>query len=142
MRGKHETLSRVSCASVLETMDECLLEDLLAILEGPLYHNRQCHCQHLLELAKHITEWKTLAPWLGFEATAVEDLDRNRFDEEGKRQAMLRRWKEVNGCMATYGHLATLLVKSDRRNLAELVLKLSKKGKQVRVSFASHLHSV
>jgi hypothetical protein len=108
--------------------ETALLEDLLAVLEGPFYHSRPCHHHHLLELAQRITEWKTLAPWLGFEATAVEDLDRNRFDEEGKRQAMLRLWKEANGCMATYGHLATLLVQSGRRNLAEFVLNLSKNG--------------
>ena len=117
----------LSCSRI--RMEEtALLGDLLAVLEGPFYLSRPCHHHHLLELAQNITEWKTLAPWLGFEATAVEDLDRNRFDEEGKRQAMLRLWKEANGCLATYGHLATLLVNSGRRNLAEFVLNLSKNG--------------
>ena len=109
------------------------LEDLLVALEqeGPFNLNRQCHKQHLLELAQQITEWKTLAPWLGFEATVVEDMDRgNRFDEEGKRQTMLRLWKENNSPMgmATYGNLATIFFKSGRINLASTTVKLSKNG--------------
>ena len=116
----------------MEEWEEDCLEDLIGALEGPFPSlDHVCHHQHLLELAPRITEWKTVAFWLGFERTAVEDLDCKRYDGEGKRQEMLYDWKQVNGSDATYRELAGLMMKCGRKNLAESVVKLSNKGRVV-----------
>ena len=112
-----------------EVAIEEAMKQLLRSIEGPFpLLDEEVHLQHLLELSQIITEWKTVAYWLGFHQTAVEDLECAKFDNEGKRQEMLRKWKQVNGSGATYRRLATLMLLSRRKNLAESVIKCSKAG--------------
>lgn len=95
--------------------------------KGPFMRLDQvCHDTHLLILAKHIGEWRSVARWLGFNKTVIEDLDRS--EGEGKRQEMLLQWKERNGSNATYRRLAKIMMNCERRLLAEDVVILSTKG--------------
>jgi hypothetical protein len=96
-------------------------------MEGPFPSlDYVCDGLHLLQVAKKLTQWRTFAPWLGFESACVEALDRNDFDEEGTRQQMLTIWKQRRGPMATYRALAEVLLKTGRTDLAEIVLEFSK----------------
>jgi hypothetical protein len=113
------------------------LEDLLTHMEGPFPSlDYVCDGLHLLQVAKKLTQWRTFAPWLGFESACVEALDRNDFDEEGTRQQMLTIWKQRRGPMATYRALAEVLLKTGRTDLAEIVLEFSKVPQKVTSSLS------
>ena len=105
------------------------LEDLCGVLGGS-FPRLDCvfDKHHLLEVAKKLTQWRTLAPWLDFDAATVEGLDYYHSDEEGTRQQMLLLWKQAKGCGATYRALAEVLLRAERRELAERVLECSRKG--------------
>lgn len=103
------------------------LEDLLASLGGnfpSLCYT--CADEHLLEVAKRLSQWRNVAPWLGFSTSCIEGLEYNKFDEEGKKQQMLTLWKQREGHDATYRTLAAVLLKASRKDLAEAVLQYAK----------------
>ena len=84
---------------------------------------RPCSKEHLLEIAKRLTNWRNAAPWLGLDPASVETWDYDgHLNEEGKRQKMLTEWKQRKGCEATYEALANVLLKVDRTDLAEELL--------------------
>ena len=102
------------------------------LVEGPFpFLDTVCDNEHLLEVAQCLSQWKTFAPWLGFETTAVEDLEIRPLDQEGKRQHMFMIWKRAKGSEATYLALAEACLKSNRQDMAEKVLKYSKKGESM-----------
>lgn len=103
------------------------LEDLLTYLGEPfpsLYS--VCTDDHVLEVAKKLSQWRNVARWLGFKPSCIEALERNQFDEEGKKIQMLTTWKQREGHDATYHTLASVLLKAARTDLAETVLQFSK----------------
>ena len=112
-------------------MADILLEELLCTLGDTFpYLDQVLHQQHILELAPSVTDWDAVAPWLGFEATAVEDLENRVWSTERKRQEMLRQWKQMNGPEATYRRLASALLHCvpPRKELAERVVRCAKQG--------------
>lgn len=108
------------------TEDKCV-EDLLAGLGGsfPFVYST-CADEHLLEVAKPLSQWRNVARWLGFSISCIAALEHSKFDEEGKKQQMLALWKQREGHNATYRALAAALLKASRTDLAETVLQYSR----------------
>lgn len=108
-------------------MSEFSLDDLLEKTGGP-FPSLYCLCMnnHLLEVGRKLGQWRSVAPWLGFDLAAVEALEHNHYDDEGRRQLMLTMWKQRKGCEATYQALAAALLKTGRTDLAEEVVGYSK----------------
>lgn len=104
--------------------------ELKTLLKNGHYPRVDCVCDDnsLLNVAKNLKEWRTAAFHLfSFDRSAVvlEDLKGTHFDDEGKRQLMLQKWADEEGTDATYGALATILLKVGQRSLAERLLRWS-----------------
>ena len=86
-----------------------------------------CSEKHLWEVAKKLGQWRLVAPLLDFSDADVAGWEHDsRHDEEGRRQIMLTKWRQRAGRAATYETLAEVLLKAERTDLAELLLKLLK----------------
>ena len=105
-----------------------LLDSILPFLGDGPFPCLGCVCNddHILEVAKRLTQWRNAALRFGFDRATVEDLINNDWDEEGTRQQMLLRWKQEKGSEATYGALAEVLLKLRQRSLAERAVTFSK----------------
>ena len=94
-------------------------------------------------LAKEMTEWKDLAPYLGLKRAEIHEIAEDyacRFRLQ-KREA-LRKWKEKHGRAATYRSLITILCEEGRADLADLLktflLTPTRKQAKSVVSASSH----
>ena len=78
--------------------------------------------KHLVEIARHLTEWEELAPYLDVDEAAVVEI---RKDNTGayrqQKIAFLRRWKEICGDRATYHALKKAAETIGMKNLATFV---------------------
>ena len=54
----------------------------------------------------------------------IEDIDKDGKDQNDKRRMLLDRWKERNGCDATYGAMISAMMKEQKRDEAEKVCRL------------------
>ena len=52
------------------------------------------------------------------------DIDRDGYDQQDKRQRLLRMWKTRNGSDATYGALIRPMLKERKKDEAESICKL------------------
>ena len=73
----------------------------------------------------HITEWKSVAPFLGL-CEVDESCIVNKYKDDVKMQniAMLRKWKETFGHCATYRALVKTLWECEKVSLVEKVCSL------------------
>ena len=68
--------------------------------------NQPCLEEHLAEIAKSITEWREISPFLGLtEAEEHEILGSAPHSVLSQKIAMLRLWKKKKGKAATYNQL-------------------------------------
>lgn len=83
--------------------------------------NLDCPCtpEHRNDIARQITNWKALAPFIGLERTDEEEIDDENRSVMSKRIAMLRIWSEKRGKRATYLHLIKGFAQISRRDLIE-----------------------
>ena len=98
---------------------------------------------NIAKLAREMTEWQELAPFLGLtpaEEREIVERYRDRLQLQ-KRQA-LRKWKEKHGRKATYRSLITILCEQNRADLADVLktflLTPNRKQAQSVVSSSSH----
>ena len=85
--------------------------------------NKPCADKHLLEIALSISNWRSIAPFLGLRETCVRSIVcENPEDLLAQTIAMLRRWREQCGRKATYRKLAKVFWKLQR---SDLVAKLA-----------------
>ena len=94
--------------------------------------NQPCSDVHLLEIALSISNWRSIAPFLGLRDTCVRSIVcENPEDLLAQTIAMLRRWKQQCGERATYRKLAEVLWKLQKSDLvaklAELLISGSEK---------------
>ena len=79
---------------------------------------KPCKDKHLSELALSITDWKSIAPFLGLteaEESEIEDCKKVRT----QKIKMLRKWRSKLGKKATYRNLVEVLLKLEETDLAE-----------------------
>ena len=84
--------------------------------------DQPCTDKHLNELALSVTEWHSIAPFLGVDQEAIQV--RNPHDVKAQKMAMLRMWKERLGSTATYRRLAEVFWKVEKTILVEEVRSL------------------
>ena len=85
---------------------------------------RQEKCRHdvRLAVAKKMSEWRNVVPYLLPENEEVEDeIHLGPWDEKGKRNRLLERWIEICGLDATHEKLICAFVAAERIDLAEIV---------------------
>ena len=86
--------------------------------------DQPCSDEHLSTLALHITDWQSIAPFLGLteaeESEIVEDNSKARM----KKIKMLRKWRNKKGEKATYRNLAKVLLELEETDLVEKLCRL------------------
>ena len=86
--------------------------------------DQPCSDEHLSKLSLSITDWQSIAPFLGLteveESEIVDDSSRARM----KRIKMLRKWRNKKGEKATYRNLAEVLLELEETDLVEKLCKL------------------
>ena len=80
-----------------------------------------CTFEHRNDIARHITNWKALAPFIGLERTDEEDIEEDNTTVKTRRIALLRKWSEKRGKGATYLHLMKGFAQISRRDLIEML---------------------
>jgi hypothetical protein len=87
--------------------------------------NRSISDIHIAELAKSMTEWQELAPFLDLSPAEEESIvERYRGRLQLQKREALRKWKEKNGRKATYQNLIETFCDQDRVDLAETLKRL------------------
>jgi hypothetical protein len=81
---------------------------------------------HIAQLAKSVTEWQELAPFLGLSRAEIKEIVAEyRGGLKLQTREALGKWKEKNGREATYQNLIKIFRKQDRVDLADKVEDLS-----------------
>jgi hypothetical protein len=81
---------------------------------------------HIAQLAKSVTEWQELAPFLGLSRAEIKEIVAEyRGGLKLQTREALGKWKEKNGREATYQNLIKIFRKQDRVDLADIVEDLS-----------------
>ena len=85
--------------------------------------NQPCADEHLLEIALSISNWRSIAPFLGLDEVFVDSIEiKNPKDLLAQTIAILRKWREQCGRKATYRKLTKVFWKLQR---SDLVAKLT-----------------
>ena len=101
-------------------------EPSLEVLKNvpPKKLDQPCSDEHISKLALYITDWQSLAPFLGLteaeESEIVEDGNKARM----KKIKMLRKWRNKKGEKATYRNLAEVLLDIEETDLVEKLCRL------------------
>lgn len=70
-------------------------------------------------VARHIDNWRHLAPYLGLTGPEISAISRNGHDELERRKMMLNEWIRKNGSNASYWCLLQVCLVADDKELAE-----------------------
>ena len=81
---------------------------------------------HLLAITLFLTSWRTVAPHLGLSQSDMETIEREEKNEQGKKLAVLQKWKGKFGFKATYRKLVEVLLSLTMADVAEKVCRLLK----------------
>ena len=99
------------------------LHDLLRDVT-PEKLDQSCRDDHLCAIALSVTEWKSIAPFLGLTKAEEENIEKDCAANETQKIGMLRKWREKLGRKATYGTLIKVFWKLKRADLVEEVCEL------------------
>ena len=82
--------------------------------------------KHIIDISRsYCTKWKSLYAFLAMESIIAEDIAKNpAYDEEEKRVAFFKKWRDIKGSDATYKQLISALLQIHCRNDAEGVCKI------------------
>lgn len=90
--------------------------------------NYKFHDENINELALKISNWKTLAPFIGLTHQDEEDIEEENRKNMDRKIAMLRRWSTKYGRSATYLKLAEGFESLKRRDMILFLLELMSRG--------------
>ena len=82
-----------------------------------------CTDEHLCEIAGSITNWRSIAPFLGISEVEEEEIQGTGVTST-QRLAMLRKWREKFGRKATYWRLASVFWRQERADLIGRICEL------------------
>ena len=100
------------------------LEDILEDVPHEklnLWLNQPCSDDHLCEIALSISDWQSVAPFLGLTDVLEEQIERDYANTKLQRIAMLRTWRRKFGQTATYRALLRTVLRLGRADIAETV---------------------
>ena len=103
------------------------LSDLLVSRLGDASHSTLDHLvsrDHQNNIALSITDWHSIAPFLGLEETDEEDIEVMYSTIKTRNIAMLRKWKHLHGSSATYRRLLGAFWDVKRIDLIDKLLKM------------------
>ena len=101
------------------------LNDLLPDSVDPKQLNQPCSDEHFAKMALCITEWQSIAPFLGLsEVNEEEIICKYPKDLIMQNIGMLRKWRERLGSRATYQRLAEAFWRCNKIRLVEKVYSL------------------
>ena len=103
------------------------LSDLLVSRLGDANHNTMDHLvsrDHQNKIALSITDWRSIAPFLGLEETDEEDIEVMYSTTKTRNIAMLRKWKHLHGSSATYRRLLGAFWDVERIDLIDKLLEM------------------
>ena len=86
--------------------------------------DQPCKDEHLCEIALSITDWQSIAPFLGLTEVEESDIKKNYDNTLTQKIKMLRKWREKFGRQATYRKLARVFTKLNHADLVEEVCDL------------------
>ena len=86
--------------------------------------NQSCRDVDLRELALSITEWQTVAAYLGVTEVELKEIEEEPGPPKKRKLSMLRKWKANFGEKATYYKVASVLWKLGRTDLVEELCKI------------------
>ena len=86
---------------------------------------RMCSTEHSLEIEKFIS-WESVGPYLKVSRRALRDIDRDGYNEAGRRRLLVDLWYEECGDDATYDAIITAMLKAGKKDEATKVCKLLK----------------
>ena len=110
-------------------MDVITLDELLKKTEiHPETLNGRISDDHLREIAlfKTLTNWRTVATYLGLDKNDLDAIKREEDDEQMRKLNALEKWKGKFGSKATYRKLVDVLLKLEKTDAAEDVCHLLK----------------
>ena len=99
------------------------LEDILKDIPHEKL-NQPCRDDHLSEIALSITDWQSIAPFLGLTEAEIEEIEGDRAKTRPQKIAMLWKWSKRFGRKATYRKLVKVFWKLKRADLVEEVREL------------------
>ena len=99
------------------------LEDILKDIPHEKL-NQPCRDDHLSEIALSITDWQSIAPFLGLTEAEIEEIEGDRAKTRPQKIAMLWKWRKRFGRKATYRKLVKVFWKLKRADLVEEVREL------------------
>ena len=110
-------------------MDVITLDELLKKTEiHPETLNGRISDDHLREIAlfKTLTNWRTVATYLGLDKNDLDAIKREEDDEQMRKLNALEKWKGKFGSKATNRKLVDVLLKLEKADAAEEVCHLLK----------------
>ena len=99
------------------------LEDLLKDIPRQKL-NQPCRDDHLSKIALSLTDWQSIAPFLGLTEADEEEIKRDYSNTKTQKIAMLRKWKKRYGRKAKYRKLATVFWDLEQTDLVEKLCEL------------------
>ena len=103
------------------------LNDLLESRLGDASHSKLDHLvsrDHQNKTALSVTDWRSIAPFLGLEETDEEDIEVMYSTLKTRNIAMLRKWKHLHGSSATYRRLLGAFWDVGRVDLIDKLLEM------------------
>ena len=101
------------------------LDDLVRVTGVPLQKlDEPCSDEHLITISSDLTQWRTVAPYLGLKESDIEEIETDARTESQKRSKALRKWKNKYSFKATYRVLMEALLKCHMADRAEKVCHL------------------
>ena len=107
------------------------LNDLLESRLGDVSDSTLDHMvsrDHQNKIALSVTDWRSIAPFLGLEETDEEDIEAMYSTIKTKNIAMLRKWKHLHGSSATYRRLLGAFWDVGRIDLIDELLEMVATG--------------
>jgi hypothetical protein len=93
----------MACVVTLEVLtSRCGVEE--RVLDEEVASAQYC------EIARHLSQWKRIAPRLGFTDNEVDSVDADNLKAEEKRVSFLKAWKQKFAIFATYRVLVGALL--------------------------------
>ena len=109
--------------SIPKTLSDLVRENGLTEKDLMLEMKEEHCCVIAIKIGK---KWQTLATFIGISDTDVDDIQERYQEPQGRRLALLRKWKMFYGSEATYAKLAHGLESTGSRKLTEYLLDLLK----------------